>query len=258
MLSEAEKRQLDEEGYLVLSNLMSGEMLASLCARVEELFVEEGAAAGSEFKLEPNARRLANLVNKGQIFERAIATPQVLACMEHVLGPEFKLSSLNVRAADPLSDCSQPLHADSGAVKDDRGYWVCNSVWMLDDFTTENGAIRMVPGSHQWGQLPQHALADPVGPHPDEVLLTGAAGTVVVMNAHMWHGATANRSPGQRRAMHAFYTRWDKPQQQYQKRLLSPEVQGNLSATLRKLLALDDSLNDELSSRLSGASGFLK
>jgi len=258
MLSEAGKRQLDEQGYLVLANLMSRELLASLRARVEELFAEEGADAGSEFKREPNARRLANLVNKGQIFERAIATPQVLACMEHVLGSEFKLSSLNVRAADPLSDCSQPLHADSGAVKDDRGYWVCNSVWMLDDFTSENGAIRMVPGSHLWGRLPQNALADPVAPHPDEALLTGTAGTVVVMNAHMWHGATANRSNGQRRAMHAFYTRRDKPQQQYQKKLLSPEVQAHLSTHLRQLLALDDPLNDELSSRLSGASGFLK
>jgi ectoine hydroxylase-related dioxygenase (phytanoyl-CoA dioxygenase family) len=238
--------------------LIGRDMLASLRARVEELFVAEGAAAGSEFKQEPNARRLANLVNKGQIFEEAIATSRVLECMERVLGPEFKLSSLNVRAADPLSDCSQPLHADSGAVKDDRGYWVCNSVWMLDDFTTGNGAIRMVPGSHQFGRLPQDALADPVAPHPDEELLTGAAGTVVVMNAHMWHGATANRSGGQRRAMHAFYTRWDKPQQQYQKRLLSPEVQAHLSPRLRKLLALDDPLNDELSSRLSGASGFLK
>jgi ectoine hydroxylase-related dioxygenase (phytanoyl-CoA dioxygenase family) len=237
---------------------MSPELLTGLRARVDELFVEEGARAGSEFKQEPNARRLANLVNKGQIFEQAIQTPEVLACMAHVLGPQFKLSSLNVRAADPHTDCSQPLHADSGAVADDLGYWVCNSVWMLDDFTTENGAIRMVPGSHQWRRLPQEALADPVAPHPGEALITGRAGTVVVMNAHMWHGATANRTGSQRRAMHAFYTRWDKPQQQYQKRLLSTEVQARLSPDLRKLLALDDPLNDELSSRLSGASGFLK
>ena len=129
---------------------------------------------------------------------------------------------------------------------------------MLDDFTCENGAIRIVPGSQQWRRLPQEALADPVAPHPDEVLLTGKAGTVVVMNAHMWHGATANRTGGPRRAMHAFYTRWDKPQQQYQKKLLSPEVQAHLNPELRKLLALDDPLNDELSSRFSGASGFLK
>jgi ectoine hydroxylase-related dioxygenase (phytanoyl-CoA dioxygenase family) len=89
-------------------------------------------------------------------------------------------------------------------------------------------------------------------------MLTGKAGTVVVMNAHMWHGATANRTDRQRRAMHAFYTRRDKPQQQYQKKLLSMEVQRRLSPSLRKLLALDDPVNDELSSRFSGASGFLK
>jgi ectoine hydroxylase-related dioxygenase (phytanoyl-CoA dioxygenase family) len=74
----------------------------------------------------------------------------------------------------------------------------------------------------------------------------------------MWHGATANRTNGQRRAMHAFYARSDKPQQQFQKKLLSPEVQARLSPDLRKLLALDDPLNDELSSRFGGSSGFLK
>jgi ectoine hydroxylase-related dioxygenase (phytanoyl-CoA dioxygenase family) len=89
-------------------------------------------------------------------------------------------------------------------------------------------------------------------------MLTATAGTVVVMNTHLWHGATANRTAGQRRAMHAFYCRWDKPQQQYQKRLLSPAVQQRLSPTLRQLLALDDPLNDEISSELSGQSGFLK
>lgn len=258
MLSGSGRQQLDEKGYIVLPDLIGRERLEALRTRIEELFVQEGAAAGSEFKQEANAPRLANLVNKGQIFQRVVETPQVLECMEHVLGSRFKLSSLNVRSADPYSDCSQPLHADSGAVADERGYWVCNSVWMLDDFTTENGAIRMVPGSQRWRRLPQDALADPVAPHPEEELLTGEAGTVVVMNAHMWHGATANRTGRKRRAMHAFYTRWDKPQQQYQKKLLSAEVQAGLSPSLRKLLAVDDPLNDELSSRLSGASGFLK
>jgi ectoine hydroxylase-related dioxygenase (phytanoyl-CoA dioxygenase family) len=258
MLGKAEKQQIDDEGYVVLESLIDRDFLETLRRRIEELFVTEGALAGAEFKQEAKARRLANLVNKGEIFERAIATPQVLECMRHVLGAKFKLSSLNVRAADPFSDCGQPLHADSGAVADERGYWVCNSVWMLDDFTPENGAIRMVPGSQRWRRLPQDALADPVAPHPGEVKLTGKAGTVVVMNAHMWHGATANRTGLRRRAMHAFYTRWDKPQQQYQKRLLSTEVQARLNPDLRKLLALDDPLNDELSSRFSGASGFLK
>ena len=94
--------------------------------------------------------------------------------------------------------------------------------------------------------------------HPREILVTGRAGDVVVMNAHMWHGGTANRTAAPRRAMHAYYTRFDKPQQQYQRRLLRPETQARLSPSARKLLALDDPLNDELSARLSGMSGFLK
>ncbi len=255
MLSESEKRQLDECGYLALPDLMGRDLLEEVRQRVEELFAEEGAQAGAEFKQEPHARRLANLVDKGEVFERVILTPRVLECMEHVLGPEFKLSSLNVRSADPMGDCAQPWHADSGAISDERGYWVCNSVWMLDDFTLENGATRMIPGSHKWRRLPPPELYDA---QPGEQLVTGSAGTVVIMNAHMWHGATANRTQAPRRAMHVYYTRRDKPQQQYQKRLIRDAVERRLSARARQVLALDDALNDELSASGSGVSGFLK
>ncbi|MDQ6705947.1 MAG: phytanoyl-CoA dioxygenase family protein [Acidobacteriota bacterium] len=253
MLGELRKRQLDETGFLALPDLLSPALLNELRVRVEQLFDEEGPLAGSEFRLEPGTRRLSNLVNKGEVFERIIETPEILECMSYVLGPEFKLSSLNVRSANPLSDCGQPLHADSGAISDDRGYWVCNSVWMLDDFTAENGALRVVPGSQRWRRLPA-----PGETHADEQLVTGPAGTVVVMNAHMWHGGTANRTIAPRRAMHVYYTRRDKPQQQYQKSLLSGAVQNRVNALGRWLLALDDPQNDELSATGSGVSGFLK
>src|ERR1043166_5958044 len=143
--------------------------------------------------------------------------------MAQGLGSKFKLSSLNVRSADPNSPCDQPLHTDSAAIADEAGYWVCNSVWMLDDFTPENGATRMVPGSHRWGRVPPPEMYEA---HPEQELVTGKAGTVVIMNAHMWHGGTANRTASPRRAMHVYYTRSDKPQQQYQKRLLSSELQA--------------------------------
>src|ERR1044071_2811181 len=143
MLSEAQRGQLDDLGYLVLPGLMDASLLDELRRRTDELFAEEGEQAGSEFKQEPGARRLANLVNKGRVFEEVILTPEVLDAMAHVLGPRYKLSSLNVRSADPHSPCDQPLHADSAAISDESGFWVCNSVWMLDDFTEENGANRM-------------------------------------------------------------------------------------------------------------------
>jgi hypothetical protein len=58
--------------------------------------------------------------------------------------------------------------------------------------------------------------------------------------------------------MHVYYTRYDQPQQQYQKRWLSEEVQARLSPAARGILALDDALNDELSAAGSGKSGFMK
>ncbi len=255
VLTDTERRQLDQEGYLVLPGLMPAELLEALRRRIEELFTEEGAQAGDEFKQEPEARRLANLVNKGHIFEEAILTPRVLECMAHILGPRFKLSSLNARSTNPHSASGQPLHADSGAVADDGGYFVANSVWLLDDFTSENGATRFVAGSHRWRRLPE---PDFYAVHPDEQLILGKAGDVVVMNAHMWHGGTANRTASPRRAMHAYYTRYDQPQQQYQKRWLSAAVQSRLSPEARNILALDDTLNDELSAIGSGKSGFMK
>ena len=257
-MTAAEKTQLEELGYLALPGYMSPALLNELRERVEELFAREGEHAGSEFKQEQGTRRLANLVDKGEVFRRVLDMPEILEGMSAVLGPELKLSSLNARSANPYSNTVQPLHADAAAIADDKGYWVCNSVWMLDGFTQENGAIRMVPGSHRWRRLPQDVLQDPLAPHPDEELVTGEAGTVVIMNAHMWHGATGNRTGSHRRAMHIFYTRRDKPQQQYQKALLRPETQASLSPRQRWLLALDDPLNDDLCLTGSGRSGFLK
>jgi hypothetical protein len=57
--------------------------------------------------------------------------------------------------------------------------------------------------------------------------------------------------------MHAFYCRSDKPQQQYQKELLRPEVQDGLTPELRERLALDDPLNDAVSANVSIRSGFM-
>lgn len=135
---------------------------------------------------------------------------------------------------------------------------MCNTIWMLDDYTPDNGSLRVVPGSHRVGRLPQQALADPLAPHPDEVLITGKAGSVAVLNAHAWHSGTANATDKSRTAVHGFFCRRDKPQQQYQKRLLRPEVQQGLSRDLRELLALDDPLNDQVSAEYAVRSGFLK
>jgi ectoine hydroxylase-related dioxygenase (phytanoyl-CoA dioxygenase family) len=252
------QEQLREDGYVVLPDFFDQSTCQALIERCEALWALEGDQAGSEFRAEPGTRRLANLVDKGEIFKSVWANPEVLALVGEVLGPDFKLSSLNARSANPQSSTSQPLHADMGAIHDEKGFWVCNTVWLLDDFTPDNGALRAVPGTHKLGRLPQSELANPADTHPKEVLITAPRGTVVVMNAHLWHGGTANRTDRPRRALHSFYCRRDKPQQQWQSKLLGPETVAHLTSDERRLLALHDEENDGLCAAGAGASGFLK
>ena len=256
-ISTDEARALDEVGFVVLPDFFV-DMLAPLRTRIQVIFAEEGDRAGSEFKQEPGCRRLANLVDKGDVFRQVICHPRLMPYVQHVLGDRFKLSSLNVRSVDAFWTKAQPLHADMAAIADEDGYWVCNTVWMIDDISRENGPLRAIPGSHHLRKLPNEVLSEPLLSHPDEVLITGRAGTVVVMNAHLWHGGTGNYTPDTRTALHAFYCRRDKPQQQYQKKLLRDSTQASLSAELRDLLALDDPANDELSGQSHVVSGFLK
>src|SRR5207302_1659698 len=85
-LTEVEKRRLDEDGYVVLEGFMTPELFGALRRRIEDLFAEEGEAAGAEFKQEPGCRRLANLVDKGKVFQDVSAVPRVLQYVRHVLG----------------------------------------------------------------------------------------------------------------------------------------------------------------------------
>ena len=82
---DTRQTQLDQNGYLVLDDCLPHQRLIAVTERVEELFRLEGDSAGSEFKQESGCRRLANLVNKGAIFQQLIADPVVLECVACVL-----------------------------------------------------------------------------------------------------------------------------------------------------------------------------
>ena len=234
-LTNEEKVFLDQQGYLPLPGILSPEQVQTFRARLEELAAAEGDQAGLEVHQEQGTTRLADLVNKDPMFEICFTHPRVLAAMRHILGPEFKLSSLNSRFALP-GEGLQALHADWGEAVPPGDFKVCNSIWLLDDFTEENGATRVVPSSHLSGQHPRDSLADPTAPHPDQKLLTAPAGTVVIFNSHTWHGGTLNRSNRPRAGMHSYFCRRDQPQQTDQKAHIRPETYQRLSPAARTIL----------------------
>lgn len=244
-LSPAEKQFLDDNGYLNLGQLLSNTEVQLIRDRIAELLLFEGAQAGSElaesehirFPKEAGSDRLADLVNKGPVFDLFYTHPRVLAGIAHVLGKEIKLSSLNYRAAKPGMGL-QRLHADWHESVDPGDYKVCNSIWLLDDFSKANGATRLVPGTHLNAQLPQEVMTNPLEPHPSELVIEAPVGSVFIFNSHTWHGGTTNTTATPRRAIHSYFCRGDQPQQIDQKRYITPQTIDRISTAARDVLAV--------------------
>lgn len=238
-LTPEQKRTLDEQGFLHLPGILSQDQVDAINRRQAELLQEEGDRAGTEVHQEAGTDRLSDLINKDPIFHVILTTPPVLAAIAHVLQNDLKLSSLNSRAAHPGKGL-QHLHADWGKLETLNDYQVCNSIWLLDDFTPENGATRAVPGSHRHGRSPSDDMTDPGAPHPDEIQLLGKAGDVVVFNSHTWHGGTLNRTDKPRRALHGYFTRRHHPQQLDQQKYLRADTWDALSPAARLVLGVEE------------------
>lgn len=239
LLTDEERRRLDEDGFLAIPDALEPATVERLRRRFGEIVVDEGERAGVEVHQEAGTDRVADLVNKGEVFDVCWTHPKQLAAVAHVLGHrEMKLSSLNGRAALPGAG-HQALHADWGRGVTPGDYYVCNSLWMLDDFTPDNGATRVVPGSHRFGATPAQALDDPAAEHPDQAIVTGRAGTVVIFNSHLWHGGRLNRTDRPRYGLHGYFCRRDQPQQLVQRDYLRPETVERLSPAALYLLDVD-------------------
>ena len=238
-LTSAQRRALDTDGFIVLEEIISPAWLDGLRNAFDEIYNREGDKAGEEVAQMEGVRRLADLINKGSVFDAVYLQPALLTAVYHVLQRPFKLHSLN--GHDPLPGCGlQILHADWGQPAVPGGpCHVVNSMWMLDDFNLRNGSTRCVPGSHRIpGRITDH-VADRLADHPDQVHLTGRAGSVAVFNGSLWHSSYVNRSDGPRRALHCAFIAREHPQQTNQREYLRPETDQRLSPLARYILDVE-------------------
>ncbi len=227
-----EAHHIEREGFVVLRGLIDPTWRMALAARIDALVANEGNHAGREVHQEDGTDRLANLVDKGALFDPLWTHPRVLGLVQHVLKRAFSLSSLNAREPK-AGQGHQGLHADWGELSPGAPFQVVNSLWVLDDMDPGNGATRLVPGSH--------LLCGPIAdPHPQQVVATLAAGDVLVMNAHCRHGGTCNRDGRRRRVIHSYYTAAENPQQCDFPKLVSAATRARLSWAQQRCLRLPD------------------
>ncbi len=227
---------LDEHGFVILEGALSPEEATELRRRAADLIAEE-RPAGAELYLDGKSQRVWNLVNKGSIFEEMIQLPKVLEYHEHLLGEDCVLSSFTVNLIGPGSPAGN-FHVDSPLGKFPTPYpqaaFCANTIYVLDDFTPENGATRVVPGSYKRGRMPE-----PNQENLDAIQLEARMGDIVILHGATWHASGANQTQRERMILLGFFTRsFMKPQQDHLK-LLSPEVMERASPTLKRLLGCD-------------------
>lgn len=179
--------------------------------------------------------RVCNLLNKDSIFDICFTHPRVLAAVEYVLGSDFKISSVNYRAAKPGKGL-QPLHSDWEKSTTIGDYYACNTLWILDDFTENNGATRVVPKTHLSESIPKELMPNCFDSYPGQKLILAPAGSVVIMNAHTWHGGTLNQSSQLRRIIQSYFVRRDQVPQLNQREYINHETLKRLSFPKKVIL----------------------
>lgn len=241
---EAAIRQLHDQGYVVVPNVLSQEEIEYGREKLDELYesvdpeldapgmsLKEGAAAGREQSSErPTDKNfVTNLVSKDPFFADLMNREPVITLVRSVLGEEAILSSLN--SLEPLQGHGhQELHRDEGPVGPE-GPVIVNSLWVFDDMNEDNGATRIVPGTQQDDQL---ATED----DPRLMYVEAPAGSVIVVNAHMLHAASMNKDGRRRRVAHVFYTKADRETQTDWQTYVPDRVREDLSEPQLALLGL--------------------
>jgi len=232
-LSEDERERLDRDGFAVFPALLDAGTVAAVRARMEELEAEEDAWGAGTNPRDPGAVRVDDVNHKGEVFDALWQHPKLLAVMRHYLG-DFRLSSMTGRAARPHTG-HQRLHVDWWGDFQD-GSVACNSGWLLTDFTKQNGATRIVPGSHRWGRRPEDDMEDPTATHPEQIQVEAPAGSLMVFNGYLWHGGTENTTDELRRGVFTVYSRRDQPRQNDQAGRLAEDTAARLGAAARYVL----------------------
>ena len=219
---EAAQAHLDEHGYCVVE----GAIGAGAAAALRERLIEQAAAEaqlGETHQLPDKKQLIYFLLNKGQGFRDLLFHPAMRSLVEHVIGRHYLLSSYNGHLALPGG--TTRFHTDQwwmpppttaargtllrpGSIDRDahRGHYqlgeegmqpvaiapacVCNVMWTIDDFTAENGATIVVPGSHLFGREPDQELDAEAGWSP----AVAPAGSFIVLDGRVWHSTGENRT----------------------------------------------------------------
>jgi ectoine hydroxylase-related dioxygenase (phytanoyl-CoA dioxygenase family) len=198
---EAIIRQIDERGYCKVADVISRQEADAACAALHILLESEKTDAA----IQSCTQRVGRIALKDPIFLKLMCHPLVLDVWREFLGGDFVCSSWSANTVYPGHQ-NIGWHADypywSLQPPWPAGNFAGQTVWMLDDFTEENGATGGIPFSHRKGHPPN----EPRGTwREDGEILTGARGGVIFAHGAWWHTARPNTTRQSRSCLLGMY-----------------------------------------------------
>ena len=223
--------EIDERGYTILEGAIDDAQVDDLNEGLERLEDELGAVPADNDFEGSRTVRIYNLLVHGPRFEAVPVHPAVLPVVEAVLDAGCLVSSLSSIAIGP-GETAQPIHADDQLIPLAKPHaaTVCNSMWALTDFTEDNGATRVIPGSHRADASPEY------GRDYDSVPAEMPKGSVLVWHGSLWHGGGGNRTDARRVGIAMNYCAGWVRQQENQQLGIPRDVARRFSPRLRQLV----------------------
>lgn len=201
-LSPSAETELREQGFTIIP----GPHLARGQDHFSSAFdkaVEEADPSDVSVR---SSTRIDDFVNRGEEFDVMYTYPPLLGACVATIGKPFKLSGMRARILEPGTP-AETLHVD---VKHGARDWpVVGGIFMVDAFTADNGATRFVPGSHLRTAAPGDGVEHAGATHEEPVLACGPAGSLIVFNASVRHGHSANSSRVRRRSIQMHFVARD-------------------------------------------------
>jgi hypothetical protein len=223
-------RRLDEDGYAIVEGLLGRAEAAGIGGELRRLL--EGVPSGRNPFEGFRTRRLYAVYAKTRVLDPLTLHPLVLGALDQVLGPRYQLSGPTGIEIGPGEE-AQLLHRDDDIYPVARPHpqLVTNVMWAFDDFTIENGATRLYPGSHR--RVEQPPTSAPV------VHAVMPAGSVLLYVGSLWHGGGANRTDRSRLGVAIEYCAGWLRAQETHLLAVSPALARTLPKRLRELLGYD-------------------
>jgi hypothetical protein len=228
---------LDWYGYTVIEDAITADEADELAKRCTQLHdsgeLDEGALL--ERSRDGLYETLFGLQNVDRLSWRCVAHPMVLAVARNFLGNELQLAECASKIVRPGGPRGR-LHVDSAHdFPEDlpNVTWLVNTMWMLTDFTYENGATLAVPGSHLLRRKPPENWRD----WHRAVPMTGRKGSVALFRSGIWHANGHNsRQDVNRVGLNAaYYPAWWNLRREANHQPIRPEVFADMPAPLQAL-----------------------